>query len=311
MEKYLQDELDRVKKARENPCYLGIDELTSRIREEKFTVKELGCSYRQINIWDSKNLLCKRYDERKWRKFSLVEYTWIKIIMETKHLNIGLKTISRLKKEILFKFPIEEVLNNPEIDLNEIMSQFAPEGQSEEIRKLLTNPEIIQKIAELRFNRLEQIIIDILLVGNSYSILIGADSEIIILKYSFLEKYSEIPEFNRFINKSFVCISVTEILRNFILEKELDEKKSLRLLTKQETEVMDCIRKEGLKSVIIRFDNKRKINLLEEVREEKMDKASRLAEIVMSKGYQDITIKVQDGRIVFCENINKKRIKDN
>ena len=80
----------------------------------------------------------------------------------------------------------------------------------------------------------------------------------------------------------------------------------LALLTGEETIVLNTIRQDDLKSVIIKFDNDKKISLLEEVKEKKINKAAKLAELVMAKGYQDITIKTQDGNIVYCEN--KKKI---
>ena len=69
--------------------------------------------------------------------------------------------------------------------------------------------------------------------------------------------------------------------------------------------ILKAIRQDNLKSVIVRFDNKNKINLLEETKVERIDKASRLFEMIMTKGYQDITIKTQNGEIVYCENKQK------
>jgi hypothetical protein len=88
----------------------------------------------------------------------------------------------------------------------------------------------------------------------------------------------------------------------------LENNKRLSLLTDEETLVLNTIRQDDLKSVIIQFDKHQKMSLLEEVKERKIDKGIRLAELILSKGYQDITIKTQDGEIVYCENKRKQLI---
>jgi hypothetical protein len=226
---------------------------------------------------------------------------------------MGLKTVAAVKDILDSDFMGDSLFKNPEVNFNEIVTHVAPSEQFQTVKMLLNDPETLKKIWEARFNLLEMYIMDILLLGNCYSILINSNGTIIPLKHTYLELFSDIEEFQNLIYGSYVSISITEILRDYILEKDviIKNKKRLALLTDEETIVLNTIRQDDLKSVLIKFDNNKKMNFLEEVREKKIDKALRLTELILSKGYQDITIKTQNGEIVYCENKQKIMIKNN
>ncbi len=303
-----QSEIDLINASRAESNYVDTITLEKKIKERVFTIQDIGVNYRWLDHWYSKGLLLSSYEKHKWKKFNLIEYVWIKIILKIREFNMGLKTVAAVKELLDFDFKGDILFKNHEINFNEIVPHFAPSEKSQPVKMLLNDPEILKKIREARFNLLEMYIMEILLLGNCYSILINSDGTIIPLKHTYLELFSDIEEFQNLIYGSYVSISITEILRDYILEKDvvIKNKKRLALLTDEETIVLNTIRQDDLKSVLIKFDNNKKMSLLEEVREKKIDKALRLTELILSKGYQDITIKTQNGEIVYCEN--KKKI---
>lgn len=308
MKKIYQNEIDLINAKRKESNYISTISLEKKIKEKVFTIKDIGINYRWLDHWYSKGLLLSNYDTHKWKKFNLIEYVWIKIILKIREFNMGLKTVAVVKDLLDSDFMGDSLFKNPEVNFKEIVTHFAPSEQFQTVKMLLNDQEIFKKIQETRFNLLEMYIMDILLLGNCYSILINSNGTIIPLKHTYLELFSDIQEFQNLIYGSYVSISITEVLRDYILEKDviIRNKKRLALLSDEETIVLNTVRQNDLKSVVIRFDNAKKINLLEEVREQKIDGAERLAELIMTKGYQDITIKTQNGKIVYCEN--KKKI---
>jgi DNA-binding transcriptional MerR regulator len=312
MGKIFQTEIDLLNAKRIKEGYFDTIALMGKIQERKFSVKDIRVNYRWLDHWHSRGLLFSNYDRSKWKKFNLQEYVWIKIILKLRAFNIGLETIAAVKMVLDSEITGEDLLENSEINFNEIITQFAPSNQKMEAVGILSDPEIQNKIKETRINVLGLFIIDILLLGNYYSIIINPAGEIFPVKYSYLEIISNIPGFQNIISGSFVSISVTEILRDFILEQETIQPRTRRLalLSDEETLVLNTIRQDDLRSVIIRFDNRKKMNLLEEIRETKIDKSTRVAELIIAKGYQDITIKTQNGDIVFCENKKKMMIQN-
>jgi DNA-binding transcriptional MerR regulator len=311
MKHIIQSEIDFLNAKKGTGEYINTITLQERIKERRLTVKDIGVDYRWIDHWHSKGLLIGTYQDRKWRKFNLVEFVWLKMIVKMREFNLSLETVKAVKDELDIDITGDDLIKMSEISLMEIIPQLAPSNLESAARSLLKNKEVQEKIRLARLNLIEIFIMDILTLYSYYSILINPGGEIIPIKYSYLELYSDKMEFKNFITKSYVSISITEILKDFILEKDIDlsNKKRLAILTEEESLVLMAIRKDGLKSVIIKFDNDSKMNLLEEIKEEKIDKASRLFEMIMTKGYQDITIKTQNGEITYCENKTKQLIK--
>jgi|ERR1035437_1047259 DNA-binding transcriptional MerR regulator len=308
MIRVIKKEIELVKSLMVKREYVDTIELEKRIKEKRFTVKDIGVDYRWIDHWNAKGLLIGNYEPKKWRKFNLIEFVWLKIIIKMREFNLGLDTVKSVKDILDLDITGDEIMGISENSIMEIIPQIAPSNLESATRKLLGEKEIQKKIKQFSMKMIEIYIMDILSLYNYYSILINPNGEILPVKYSYLEVYSDLIEFKKLIKKSYVSISITEILKDFILEKDinLNNKNRIALLTEEESLVLTAIRQDGLKSVIVKFDDDNKLNLLEEVKEERFDKASRLFEMIMTKGYQDITIKTQNGQIVYCEN--KKKI---
>jgi DNA-binding transcriptional MerR regulator len=65
--------------------------------EPKYTLKDFDTgiiTYRTINYWDSSDFLLRkrRKTERGWRRFSLIEFLWIKLLDELRVLNITIES---------------------------------------------------------------------------------------------------------------------------------------------------------------------------------------------------------------------------
>jgi len=232
------------------------------------------------------------------------------MVVKMRKFNLSLETIRSVKDVLDFDLTGNDFMNTNGNSLLEIIPQVAPKNLELKTQNLLKEEVVREQIKHIRLKVIEMFVLDILTLYSYQSILINPDGKIIPIKYSYLEMYSDNMEFKDFISKSYVSISITEILLDFIVEKDivLTNKNRLAILNEDEAIVLKAIRQDNLKSVIVRFDKEKKLNLLEEVKEEKVDKATRLAELIMAKGYQDITIKAQNGNIVYCENKKKRLI---
>ena len=52
-------------------------EAVAFIKERRFSNKDLGISYRELNHWSTHGLLFETNEAGKWRKFNLIEFVWI------------------------------------------------------------------------------------------------------------------------------------------------------------------------------------------------------------------------------------------
>lgn len=79
-----------------------VDRLKEQLLEPNYTLKDLkGITYRTINYWDEAGFLLRkrRKTEKGWRRFSVIEFIWIKLLDEIRTLNITIDSFI----PILFK----------------------------------------------------------------------------------------------------------------------------------------------------------------------------------------------------------------
>lgn len=78
-------------------------EVRAMFNKEQFTVINTGIPYRLINHWDKGGLLANsaRDSEKGWRKFSIVEVAWIRIIKHLRNFGVSLEKIAKAKKGIM------------------------------------------------------------------------------------------------------------------------------------------------------------------------------------------------------------------
>jgi len=78
-----------------------------KLREQKYTVKDTGISYRHITHWEVSKLMPEgvnvgnRQSEASWRMFSIVEMAWLKIITRLRKFGFSLKQIVKVKEQII------------------------------------------------------------------------------------------------------------------------------------------------------------------------------------------------------------------
>lgn len=80
------------------------------LTERKFTIKDTDSTYRVINHWASLGLLeDSRIDPTKgWRKFSLVDMVWLKVLVELRSFGVSLEKIKVGYEAIKSKMTILE-----------------------------------------------------------------------------------------------------------------------------------------------------------------------------------------------------------
>lgn len=306
MDKRTEQELNFVLSNRE---ILNYNHLSKIVWEKRFSLNDVGVTYRWISHWHKKGLLIGSYEEGKWRKFDLIEYVWLKMIIQMRKFNLSLETIKRIKQDMIQEISVSEALGHKEV--LDIVIKLAKGDKRDEIKKVLEDQNVMDLFKFQTINLFESLIMDIISFHNSFSILINSNM-VMPIKHSSLEYLSSLSQFNDIFRGSYISISISEILRDFMLGKcGINQKNKLALLSDDEEQVLNALREDNIKSVIVKYGMDKEIDLLEIIKVEKVDKRARLMDFIMTNGYQDITIKTQNGEIVYCENKRKEIIKKN
>ncbi|HAU1475608.1 TPA: MerR family transcriptional regulator [Legionella pneumophila] len=81
------------------------DDVSRCLTEKKFTIKDIDSTYRVINHWSKLGLFDdSRPDSKGWRKFSLVDITWLRVLVELRSFGLSLEKL---------KIAYEEIKQNP------------------------------------------------------------------------------------------------------------------------------------------------------------------------------------------------------
>lgn len=69
-------------------------------RERKVTLNSV--TYRQVNSWEEQDLLTIERENREWRKYSLMDAIWIKILQELREFGFSIEKIKTAKESLSF-----------------------------------------------------------------------------------------------------------------------------------------------------------------------------------------------------------------
>ena len=283
-------------------------ELQTKLNKKRFTLRQLGVTHRALILWDKEGLLYSTSEKGKWRRFDFFELVWIKLISKLRDFNIPIKTIRKLKENILIHPPLTDPAFFDMIIENAL--HYAPAERKAEARRIVSNKEqIIKELSSVLIPILFLYIMDVILLKSHFAILVNLEGDFFPFKEFYIEEYQGFQDFQEFIHKSHVSVSLSEIVVDFLIDEDLElTQNKLAILTENEAQIINTIRKEKLIYLKIRFNKENDIDLIEATKSQNVSKEARLIDLIMTNGYQDIEIKTENGVIVNCINTRKEKL---
>ncbi len=295
----------------ESEFHLFLD-LADDLLFPRYTAKDFDdrITHRKINGWFNENLLMVQREKGKWRKFNFIEYCWVQIIDDLRKFEIGFNEIRKIKEKLLHQMDWQSLFDVPEY-VEEVL-KFIPVNEREEARRLMLEKKLMDEGGGgLESSLLFITVLDCLIKKEQLSIFINHEGEVWPVKLNKLPVLWGFEEFRKFMQGHYICISLTSVISSFIKEYVVKKENfQLQILTEKENEVLKLIRSKNLKSLNVKFDAKSNIELIESTKVQEVDTAARLVDLIMSNGYQTITLKTDKGKVVYCENTRKQKLKD-
>ncbi len=285
---------------------LAIDVLESR-----YTAKDFNDSvtHRKINGWFNEDLLMVQREKGKWRKFNFIEYCWVQIIDDLRRFEIGFNEIRKIKEKLLCQMDWSSLLDIPEY-VEEVL-KLIPVEEREEARKMMLEKKFLDEGGGLESSLLYVFVLDCLIKKEQLSLFINDQGDVLPIKLNKLSDLWEFEEVREFMQGHYISISLTSVISSFIKDYVVKKENfQLQILTDEENELLKLIRSKNIKSLNVKFDAKNNIELIESTKVQKVDTAARLVDMIMSNGYQTITLKTDKGKVVYCENTRKQKLKD-
>ena len=276
-------------------------DLMENIHEEKYTIGTIGVSHRVLTHWEDKDLLLKpkKSKDEKWRKFDLSSVIWLKIVKELRELNAPLDLIKKVKDHISFKYDFVNDKEFRQVLLDLIISVDGEENLDQEI--------FDQVAKQISMTLMDDLILQGAGLQSQVSLLINKDGDISPYRESMHNELVKIPDFLEFFRNHHFSISISKIIAEVLTilpENELYE--SYHFLTEDELKILRAIREEdNIRSLTVKFGKKKKIDLIKTTKDQKADLKARLMDLITKNGYHDITLKIENGSVIYCENTRK------
>ena len=283
-------------------------ELFTKINEPKYTIGDIGLNARVINYWEKKDLLINKHDVRKRKRFGLADALWMKMIQKMRQFDISLDAIHNVKGFITDKVEVGE--DNREVFEKTVLEMFDSEKQ-QVVKSFMETKEFEEVLDKMNLSYLQIIVIDVIVLRNQYSLLINAQGDVVPFKHSEIEALMENEYWRRLFNNSHITLSFNELLEGLALEIGDEEATHMHIISETELEVLNAMKEDGVKSIEINMakDGRKRAERIVLKKEEAINDSKRIKEIFLRNKYEDITVKSENGVLVYCERKEKRKLK--
>ena len=274
------------------------------INEPRFYLKDIGVSGKVMNDWIKYALVDEAKEKGTWRKYTLKEAIWIKLIEELRFFGIPLKNIKNIKTSF-YDFNQELIAES-----NSYYERNA--GKNEIYKSINESNKIVQKaLSDEQSGKLLEYI-------NPFSIIIAyalSGSMNLVFIYSnenegffnigdtplFEEEAAQQKkEFEKIIStQSFVLINIKSLLAKFFNdEKEsVDVNYYLGLMNSKEKKLIEQIRSSNYSKITITLQEG-VIVLTRAQKKDNDDIIKQLARLMKRGDFVDLEISARDGKII-------------
>jgi len=289
-----------------------LDVFQSRVEEQRYSSSMASqfVNSRLLNYWIEENKLLDKWEGKGWRKFSFVELVWLKIINDLRSFGVSFEILRKLKQELFFvpdTQKIIRIIKESKSRINELSAKVRSDGDKKLLNLLTSIDAIESEIQPAQVPNLQMYILLVALLKSAGSLLVNVEGDHMFVLERFWE-LNLMKEVNRkFVRGSHVSISLTDIVEYFILKEEVDVELRKDVFSADEWKIIDILRKEKPDSLVVKFDAKHKIDLIEIEKVRRADLSQHLSDIILKDGYETITLTTQKGKIVVCRS--RKKIK--
>ena len=231
------------------------------LNEQRLTVKDTGVNYRVINHWDEKGIIrFSRAGEAGNRKFSFIDFIWIKVVNELRSFGVKLPVIQKIAADIYEPLPMKDLFDSLSHNI-EALEKIDIEAEDKEgyLEFLKSGEYKTADFGELdfKFTYLHILIAEAIATRNSVSLIVFNDGE----WFPFLKPNEHLYPKELLHKKEFssqVRVNITELIFKFIIEDCLIEYfTDLHLFSAQERKLLGYVKEGNYKKIVVLFKSKR------------------------------------------------------
>ena len=287
--------------------------LYNKFNERVFSKTEIDVVYSDFTNWERNELIDISHKVKKGghKKLSYVDYVWVSIVKQLRGFGFSYDEIKAVKAFLFTNvFHDKEALNELKNHKEYIFRKS--EGQLDNLDQL---DEVDLDQVDWSVSFLEFLMINAMFFAQQTVLQCFKNQLEIVIPFSInlIKDYEQVKAtdvFANYINKSHVCVSLTDIMSYFIEGGEKSFQTGFpHVLSHEEHDILKAIRHNynDLKSINIKFkDNKAEMIEIKLMKKVKVE--SRILELIKSGEYATIEIKTVDGKLSHYEKTEKIKL---
>jgi hypothetical protein len=297
-----------------NPSIENRDKLFEILEEERFKISDLGVTSRVFSNWKLNNVIPKD-DGRQWVRLNFFEYFWIQMIIDLRNLGIPLERIAKVKDQLFQRIQIRDAYFDEKGDFIEetlaLLNGFLSKEEILQLKDDLVTGRDNEKIAVYLDSSsciFFGLVINVLFKQSDDRITIDKDGKV---DYIMADDQSEGYFLNPIYSGPVVVISLKRYVYLLMTEPHhVPRAQQLGLLNIVESEVIQSMRENNLKELIISFDPNGEHQDITYVwsKNIKQEDMENVMNQFLGKKHVALTMKSNDGKTVQYEYQNRKRI---
>lgn len=293
--------------------YKFLDELFA----PRFSVAQLNVKRQEMTYWKREGIIKMiqtNGKSREWVKVNFFDYTWLRLVASLRKLNLPAKAILKLKAH-LNEISDDQIIETLQSSIEQFDSISPNSKLVEDYQKDIVQenfPSDFIQFFRKTFTPFNILVLNLMAERKHINLLVDEDGN---CEYFIPDTFKEMLEnenLRQFLNKPFISVPLHSLLDEFYTNPKIkiDDQRKIYNLTTQESKVLDLLRKENIKEIRIKLNNKDCGVILIEVVEEKnagpvFDKVKHLLE----KGkFSNITLKQENGVLRLYEEVTKYKI---
>lgn len=278
-----------------------------------FTAGETGIHPKTVADWNKMGLLVSPRVKNKHHRLTMTEFVWLLTLDRMKAYNLNYDIISRFHSEFVVaqEFDLFAVMRSPEG--MEMIAKVMGDENKGVLEAMLADKEYQRTFAQHAppISAFHAMVMMAMLVEGPMCILMDHEGNAKFYCPDLVKDNPVLrdPMADMLIGTHF-SIDLSEIVAQALGRAPMEKVSAkVQLLSTDEAEVIKALRTERIKSVTVRLNDGGEIDFLELTTVEHADRGTKLLELMFREGYHDITVKTEKGKVVYCENTRKIKLK--
>ncbi len=242
--------------------------ICAQVTDRRWSVSDVGVPSRWISHWDRAGILMDVEREGTgWRKFSFIDYVWLKIVCELRAFGLALPAIRCVKDILAAPLPVE-----PQLALRK-----TPQHSAYNVLLLLIAEAVVTKAP--------------------INLLVRADGETLLYNESQADAYGS--ELELFRTAPHLCVPLTGMLGEMVRRNSINFiVPRIPLLSGPEAETLALLREGRLKSLEATLASGESLTVIQPGSSDPVTAERTLLERLMLHPYREIRYETDDGKQV-------------